>query len=171
MLQLEKINIDFLRKYKNFQTFEEGKMFGKFDSLNVFSLINNFHDIGISAELDDEDQFHAYIILGFSWIILQDYKYEFENKYNDMQESLSVIAEANRFKIIHLLAKKTMFGQEIADELNLSKGSVSQHLSQLQEKNIVDFSIDGRKIYYDLNKSSINELIKYFNDLIGVKDE
>lgn len=169
--QLEKINIDFLRKYKNFQTFEEGKMFGKFDSLNVFSLINNFHDIGISAELDDEDQFHAYIILGFSWIILQDYKYDFENKYNDMQESLSVIAEANRFKIIHLLAKKTMFGQEIADELNLSKGSVSQHLSQLQEKNIVDFSIDGRKIYYDLNKSSINELIKYFNDLLGVKDE
>lgn len=169
--QLEKINIDFLRKYKNFQTFEEGKMFAKFDSFNVFSLINNFHDLGISAELDDEGQYHAYIILGFSWIILQDYKYDFENKYNDMQETLSVIAEANRFKIIHLLAKKTMFGQEIADELNLSKGSVSQHLSQLQEKNIVDFSIDGRKIYYDLNKSSINELIKYFNDLIGVKDE
>ncbi|WP_103981298.1 ArsR/SmtB family transcription factor [Helcococcus massiliensis] len=169
--QLGKIDIDFLRKYKNFQSFEEGKMFSKFDTLNVFPLINNFHDIGISAELDDDGQFHAYIILGFSWIILQDYKYDFENKYNDMQETLSVIAEANRFKIIHLLAKKTMFGQEIADELNLSKGSVSQHLSQLQEKNIVGFSIDGRKIYYDLNKTTIKEIVKYFNDLLGVKDE
>lgn len=169
--QLGKIDMDFLRKYKSFQTFEQGKMFDKFDTLNVFPLINNFHDIGISAELDDAGQFHAYIILGFSWIILQDYKYDFENKYNEMQEILSVIAEANRFKIIHLLAKKTMFGQEIADELKLSKGSVSQHLSQLQEKNIVGFSIDGRKIYYDLNKTTIKEIVKYFNDLLGVKDE
>ncbi|WP_311487926.1 metalloregulator ArsR/SmtB family transcription factor [uncultured Helcococcus sp.] len=169
--QLGKIDMDFLRKYKNFQTFEQGKMFAKFDTLNVFPLINNFHDMGISAELDDDGKYHAYIIIGFSWIILQDYRPDFENRFNDMQETLSVIAEANRFKIIHLLAKKTMFGQEIADELNLSKGSVSQHLGHLQEKNIVSFSIDGRKIYYDLNKSSIKEIINYFNDLIGVKDE
>ncbi len=169
--QLEKIDIDFLREYKHFNTFEQGKMFAKFDTLNVFPLINNFHDMGITSELDDDGKYHAYIILGFSWIILEDYKYDFENKYNDMQETLSVIGEANRFKIIHLLAKKNMFGQEIADQLNLSKGSISQHLSQLQEKNIVGFSIDGRKIYYDLNKTTIKEIIKYFNDLIGVKDE
>lgn len=169
--QLKKIDMDFLRKYKNFKSFEEGKMFAEFETLNVFTLINNFHDIGISADLDDNGEYHAYIILGFSWIILEDYKFGFEDKFNDIQESLSVIAEANRFKIIHLLANKTMFGQEIADELNLSKGSVSQHLGQLQEKNIVDFSIDGRKIYYDLNKTTIKEIVKYFNDLIGFKDE
>lgn len=80
---------------------------------------------------------------------------------------LKVISDPIKFKIITQLQKKDLFGKEICELSGISKSLLSYHIDALAVNNIVTFKQEGTKIYYSLNKSTIETAMNaILNELI-----
>ncbi len=62
----------------------------------------------------------------------------------------------------HLLKVNTCICNDIVSELPLSQPTVSQHLRELKNANIIQGNIEGNAICYCLNPETINKLKTYF---------
>ena len=62
------------------------------------------------------------------------------------------------FMILYLLSKRSMYGQELADEIGRRKGekpnpgTIYPALKELTSKGLVNVSRDGRTTFYELTK-------------------
>jgi DNA-binding transcriptional ArsR family regulator len=63
------------------------------------------------------------------------------------RDVFQAIADPNRRKIIDLLARKPLTLNAIADEFNISRPAVSQHIKHLTECGIVEVEQVGRERY------------------------
>jgi DNA-binding transcriptional ArsR family regulator len=63
------------------------------------------------------------------------------------RDVFQAIADPNRRKIIDLLARKPLTLNAIADEFNISRPAVSQHIKHLTECGIVEIEQVGRERY------------------------
>lgn len=70
--------------------------------------------------------------------------------------------DATRREILELLKKKDLTAGEIADHFNITKPSISHHLDLLKQAGLVEASKQGQFIYYSLNTSVVDEIIKWF---------
>jgi DNA-binding transcriptional ArsR family regulator len=70
--------------------------------------------------------------------------------------------DPTRREILELLKAKDMTAGDIADRFNISKPSISHHLDLLKQAELVDSVKDGQFIYYSLNTTVFDELIKWF---------
>jgi DNA-binding transcriptional ArsR family regulator len=84
--------------------------------------------------------------------------------YND---TFKALADPNRREIIRLLKEKSMTAGEIADKFNISKPSISHHLSILKQADLVDDERKGQNIVYSLNTSVFEEIMRMLIDLFG----
>ena len=73
-----------------------------------------------------------------------------ENFYNLHSEFCKIISNPRRQAIINALREKPMTVKEIAEETEISQSNISQNLSLLRLRNIVDFSRSGNNVYYRL---------------------
>lgn len=80
--------------------------------------------------------------------------------FND--KVFKALADANRRRIILLLKQRDMTAGEIADQFQISKPSISEHLKILKNANLIGSERDGQYIRYFLNTSIIEEVIGYF---------
>jgi DNA-binding transcriptional ArsR family regulator len=71
---------------------------------------------------------------------------------------LKAIADKRRMNIIELLAEKSWYVNEIAEEIGMSAATTSYHLTNLHELGIVDFDRVEHRFYYYLNKARLREL-------------
>ena len=67
-----------------------------------------------------------------------------------------------RRKILELLKKKDLTAGEIADQFNISKPSISHHLDLLKQAGLVESVKEGQYIYYSLNTTVMDEIVKWF---------
>lgn len=67
-----------------------------------------------------------------------------------------------RREILELLKKGDMTAGEIADQFNITKPSISHHLDLLKQANLVTALKEGQFIYYSLNTTVIDEMMKWF---------
>lgn len=96
-------------------------------------------------------------------------------KFNDSLRELARLSKAfshpARLAILEYLAKtKTCISGDISDFIPLSRTTVSQHLRELREANLIKGEIDGLKINYCLNKKGIkkfNKLNKSFFSILN----
>jgi len=58
--------------------------------------------------------------------------------------------------------KKDMTAGEIADEFNISKPSISHHLDLLKQAGLVESVKEGQYIYYSLNTTVVDDILKWF---------
>ncbi|MEX0344493.1 MAG: ArsR/SmtB family transcription factor [Rhizobiaceae bacterium] len=65
-------------------------------------------------------------------------------------ELLSVLANANRLKVLCHLYKEEMPVGELADAVGMSQPALSQQLSKLRDLKLVATRREGRTIYYRL---------------------
>ncbi|KQC09567.1 MAG: hypothetical protein APR54_12680 [Candidatus Cloacimonas sp. SDB] len=72
------------------------------------------------------------------------------------------ISDKNRRKIISLLRKRDMTAGEIADQFNISKPSVSEHLKILKNADLINSEKRGQYIIYFLNLTILQEIVTYF---------
>jgi ArsR family transcriptional regulator len=70
--------------------------------------------------------------------------------------------DSTRRKILELLKKKDMTAGDIADEFNISKPSISHHLDLLKQAGLLESVKEGQFIYYSLNTTVVDEIIKWF---------
>lgn len=60
------------------------------------------------------------------------------------------MANPKRIEILFLLGEKELCVEEIAEKMGIKIPNVSQHLSIMREKGVVDTRREGTKIYYKI---------------------
>ena len=80
------------------------------------------------------------------------------------------LSDANRRKIISLLRKNNMTAGEIAEQFDISKPSISEHLKILKNAELISSEKNGQFITYFLNSSILEDIITYFMEIIKTKE-
>jgi len=66
-----------------------------------------------------------------------------------------------RREILELLKEKEMTAGEIAEQFNMSWPSISHHLDLLKQAKLVEAEKEGQYIYYSLNTTVLDEILKW----------
>ena len=93
--------------------------------------------------------------------------------FTDQQNQIATIAKAMghpaRIAIIEYLMKANeCICGDIVNELPLAQPTVSQHLKELKNANIIKGNIEGTAICYCINPETIQKIEQYFN-VISIK--
>jgi ArsR family transcriptional regulator, arsenate/arsenite/antimonite-responsive transcriptional repressor len=78
---------------------------------------------------------------------------------------LKVLAEPKRLLILHLLMEGVQCNCELGDMLQMAPNLISHHLTALRKAGLVDAerdAVDGRWIYYSINRKALDELKQVF---------
>lgn len=70
--------------------------------------------------------------------------------------------DQTRRDILELLRDKDLTAGEIADQFNISKPSISHHLDLLKQAELVEAVKQGQYIYYSLNTTIVDDIVKWF---------
>ena len=76
-----------------------------------------------------------------------------------LNEVFKAIADPNRREIITLLRQRPHTAGEIAQRFDLTKPTVSHHLNQLKEADLIYGVRDGTTIIYHLNLTVFEDLL------------
>ena len=83
----------------------------------------------------------------------------FTSNQNDLATLFKALAHPARIAIIEFLLKKDKcICGDIVDELPLAQATISQHLKELKNANLIQGTIEGTAICYCLNQEVFTEL-------------
>ena len=82
-----------------------------------------------------------------------------------MVNSLAVIAEPRRQRILQLVWSDEKSAGEIADEFDITFGAVSQHLRVLRTAGFVSMTKRGRQRFYRANRQALGPLAQHLEAL------
>lgn len=88
-----------------------------------------------------------------------------------MGDVWKALADPTRRKILKLLKKDSLNAGEIAVEFNMTKPSISNHLSILKQADLVDSEKIGQNVIYSLKTSVLEDMLKMLSDLTGREDK
>lgn len=90
----------------------------------------------------------------------------FKEKQNELASLFKAMAHPARVAIIeYLLSVDTCICGDIVNELPLAQPTISQHLKELKNANIIKGTIEGTAICYCINPNTIQVIEKYFNSI------
>lgn len=73
--------------------------------------------------------------------------------------------DTTRRQILELLKNGDLTAGEIANQFMISKPSISHHLDLLKQAGLVQSMKEGQYIYYSLNTTVMDEIVKWFVEL------
>ena len=82
-----------------------------------------------------------------------------------MADVWKALADPTRRKILELLKKGDMNAGEIAEEFNMTKPSISNHLSILKQADLVDAEKQGQNVIYSLKTSVLEDIMTMISNL------
>lgn len=82
-----------------------------------------------------------------------------------MNKLFKALNDQTRRDILELLKKQDMTAGDIADHFNISKPSISHHLDILKQAELVEADKQGQFIYYSLNTTVVDEILKWIMQL------
>ena len=88
-----------------------------------------------------------------------------------MNSLFKALNDVTRRDILELLKEKDLTAGEIADQFNISKPSISYHLELLRNAGLVVSVKEGQFIYYSLNTTVMDEMLKWIISLQSQKDK
>lgn len=88
-----------------------------------------------------------------------------------MGDVWKALADPTRRKILELLKNKSLNAGEIAAEFNMTKPSISNHLSILKQADLVYSEKIGQNVIYSLKTSVLEDMLKMLCDLTGREDK
>lgn len=80
------------------------------------------------------------------------------NKAQRMAEFFSLLGDANRLRILSVLAQKELCVCDVAAALNMSESAVSHQLRTLRAMRLVSYRKQGRNVFYNLQDSHVLSL-------------
>ena len=80
------------------------------------------------------------------------------------------LADPTRRKIILLLKDRDMTAGQIAEQFDMTKPSISHHLNSLKQALLVTDERKGQNIYYSLNTTVFQEVVKWFYNTTRVNE-
>jgi len=75
------------------------------------------------------------------------------------------LSNSNRRRIISCIGKKARCVNEIAECLDLEQSLVSHHLKELVECGLIEKERDGKKMYYQVSKPAVLEILEKGKEL------
>jgi DNA-binding transcriptional ArsR family regulator len=81
-----------------------------------------------------------------------------ENKIEQLLEFFKALADANRLKIVGLLAQKDFSVEQLAEILGISSSTVSHHLTRLSKAGLVSAHTESYYNVYTLNVQTLEKL-------------
>ena len=88
-----------------------------------------------------------------------------------MGDVWKALADPTRRKILELLKKRDMNAGEIAAEFNMTKPSISNHLSILKQADLVDAEKNGQNIVSSLKTSVLEDMLSLISNLTNREDK
>ncbi|MFH1051216.1 MAG: autorepressor SdpR family transcription factor [bacterium] len=86
-----------------------------------------------------------------------------------MNRLFKALDDVTRREILELLKDGDKTAGEIAEKFNISKPSISYHLDLLRQGDLVVSIKKGQFVYYTLNTSVLDEVVKWFFQLTKSK--
>jgi DNA-binding transcriptional ArsR family regulator len=81
-----------------------------------------------------------------------------------VNDAFKALADPTRRKILELLSESDKNAGEIAEYFNISKPSISHHLSILKNADLITDERQGQNIVYSLNTTVFQDVLKWFFD-------
>jgi ArsR family transcriptional regulator len=78
-----------------------------------------------------------------------------------MNNVFKALNDPTRREILELLRERDMTAGEIVEQFNISGPSISHHLDLLKQANLVIAEKEGQYIYYSLNTTVVDEIMKW----------
>ena len=88
-----------------------------------------------------------------------------------MSETLKAISDPVRRDILEMIKYEKKSAGEIAEKFNLTGATVSYHLSQLKKADLMRETKFKNYIYYELNTSVFEDVLRWIYGLGGNKNE
>jgi ArsR family transcriptional regulator len=92
-----------------------------------------------------------------------------------MEDGLNSLFKAlndpTRREILELLKEKDLTAGEIAEQFSISKPSISHHLDLLRQAGLVVSVKEGQFVYYSLNTTVMDEMLKWIINLQSQKNK
>jgi DNA-binding transcriptional ArsR family regulator len=87
----------------------------------------------------------------------------FSEEHNEIATLFKALSHPARIAIVdYLLSVDTCICGDIVNELPLAQPTISQHLKELKNANIIQGTIEGKSICYCLNKDVFESIGRYF---------
>ena len=86
-----------------------------------------------------------------------------------MNEVFKAINDPTRREILNLLRSGPLSAGDIADRFNISKPSITHHLNLLRQAGLVYSDKRGQFIYYSLNTTVLEDVMKWVMGLYDSK--
>jgi ArsR family transcriptional regulator, arsenate/arsenite/antimonite-responsive transcriptional repressor len=91
---------------------------------------------------------------------------QFSKRENEMAQLFKALAHPARIAIVeYLLSVDTCICGDIVDHLPLAQPTVSQHLKELKQAEIIQGSVEGTAICYCINEKTMQKIQKYFGKI------
>ena len=88
-----------------------------------------------------------------------------------MSDVWSALSDSTRRQTLSLLKKQSMNAGDIAKHFNMTKPSISNHLSILKQADLVDSEKIGQNVIYSLRTSVIEDMLRTLSDLTGREEK
>jgi DNA-binding transcriptional ArsR family regulator len=82
-----------------------------------------------------------------------------------VKTTLKILADPTRFKLIQILAERNHYVDKLAEMCNVSKSTISHHLSLLAECELVDKIRENKKVFYSLKKERLERFLNVFDEM------
>lgn len=82
-------------------------------------------------------------------------------------ETFKALSDKTRRQILRDLRDGEMSAGEIADHFDMTKPSISHHLSILKQADLISDRRQGQNIIYSLNTSVFEDVMGWFMELLG----
>jgi DNA-binding transcriptional ArsR family regulator len=88
----------------------------------------------------------------------------FSEKHNELANQFKALSHPARIAIVeYLLSVDSCICGDIVNELPLAQPTISQHLKELKNANIIKGSIEGTAICYCINSETMVKIESYFS--------
>lgn len=88
-----------------------------------------------------------------------------------MNEVFKALADPTRRKILELLGERDLNAGDISEFFNISKPSISHHLTILKNADLIRDERRGQNIVYSLNTTVFWDVVKWFYDFTEKADK
>ena len=82
-----------------------------------------------------------------------------------LTKTLKVMGDKSKFEILRILSDDHKFGLELAQALDISTATISHHMSQLEEMDLIRCERESNRVYYSLNRETVEYVVKNLSKL------
>lgn len=85
---------------------------------------------------------------------------------------LKFLSDNSKFEIIRRLSERSYYGLELANEMQLTSGTISKHLNTLFSYGLINLRRVNNRVYYQTDEAAVRRVVKQIEDgLLGTGEQ